>query len=136
MKKFLNNQSGQSLITLLFFMVIGVTVISAAALIVAADMLSVSNSENGLAVYCTAESGAEDALLRLLRNPTLATTTPYAVLSNDGSASVSIQSAISGGTITDTIISTGTSGTTTRKIQVITTYVDGVLAISSWKEIN
>lgn len=129
-------ERGQSLITLLFFTVIGITVITAAALIVTTSILASSNAERGLKAYYAAESGAEDALLRLLRNPTLDVSTPYTVSSDDGDASVTIQTTSNGGTITSIITSTGTNGTTTRRIQVTTGYTNGQRAITSWNEIQ
>jgi len=127
MKKFLNNQSGQSLITLLFFMVIGITVISAATLVLAAGILSAGNAEKGMNAYYLAESGAEDGILYLIRKPTYSGTLPSLSVGS-GQVSVSINS----GTIT----STGTYGTTVKKIQVNTAFVSGAFNISSWKEIN
>ena len=128
-------EKGQSLIALLFFMVIGITVISAAALIVSADILSASTTEQGVMAYFAAESGAEDGTLRLLRNPTFITTSPYTISTSDGSASVAIQSTISGGTIINTINSVGTSGTTTKKIRVTIGYLNGVHTTTSWEEV-
>ena len=128
------SQQGQSLISLLFFMVIGITVIAAATIILTTDILSASTQEQSTMSYYAAESGVEDALLRTLRNPTLTTT--YTLTTADGTASVVITNAISGGTITDTIVSTGTSGSTTRKIQVVTGYISGQRTVTSWSEIQ
>jgi hypothetical protein len=134
----LNSQKGQSLISLLFFMVIGITVIASATIILTTDILSASTQEQSAMSYYAAESGIEDALLRTLRNPTLtvSTSSPYTITTSDGTASVSIQNSISGGTITDTIVSTGISGSTTRKIQAVTGYVGGKRTVTSWIEIQ
>lgn len=130
----LETQKGQSLISLLFFMLIGITVISAATIILTTDILTASTSEQSTMSYYAAEGGIEDALLRTLRNPTLVTSSPYTITTSDGTALVTIQNTISGGTITDTITSIGTSGSTTRKIQAITGYVGGKRTVTSWKE--
>jgi hypothetical protein len=134
-----HNQSGFALITMLVFMVIGITVISAAAMVVTTSILAGSNSELGMKAYYVAESGAQDAMLRLLRNPNLVTITPYTMTTDDGTATITITNSTSGGTITDTITSIGTivttTGTTTKKIQVITNYTNGQYTTASWNEI-
>ena len=136
MKK-LDTQKGQSLISLLFFMVIGITVIASATIILITDILAASTAEQSTMAYYAAEGGVEDALLRTLRNPTLVVdpSTPYTISTSDGTASVSITNSVSGGTITDTIVSTGTSGSTSRKIQAVTGYVSGQRTVTSWTEI-
>src|SRR5437879_2153208 len=64
-----NSQNGQALITLVFFMVIGITIISAATLVLSTNVSSAGAAEQGMMAYYAAESGAENGLLRLLRNP-------------------------------------------------------------------
>lgn len=128
MKKFINNQSGQSLITLLFFMVIGITVISAAAMIVATNFLSASNSEKGLSAYYAAESGVENGILYILSHPTY-----------DGSLTLpnaSVTISYNSVTKISTIESTGTDGSTRRTVQAQAAYLNGAFNISEWKEIN
>ena len=120
-------EQGQTLITLLVFMVIGITIVSSAALVLAANMLSTTTTEQGQMAYYVAESGAEDGMLHMLRNPLYDDT--YSPLpSTDGQATIKIHS----GTIT----SVGKSGNTVRKVQVQTTYTGGVLTVTSWKEIQ
>lgn len=131
------SQQGQSLISLLFFMVIGITVIAAATIILTTDILAASTAEQSTMAYYAAEGGIEDALLRTLRNPTLDThLSPYLITTTDGTARVSITESVSGGTITDTIVSIGTNGSTARKIQAVTGYVAGKRTVTSWSEIQ
>lgn len=121
----MNNQKGQALITLVFFTVIAVTIITAAVSVLFANNLSTSNAQQGQEAYSSAEAGAEDGLLRLLRNPNYSGN--YNI--NEGmQAVVSINSG--------TIISTGSVGETKRKIQIQTVYNNGAIQISSWREIN
>lgn len=130
-------EQGIALITLLFFTIIGISVFTAAALIVTTNIFSSSNSEKSIKAYYAAESGVEDALLRLLRNPTLNVASPgYDVSSDDGDAKVTIQTNSSGGTITSNIMSTGTYLTTSRKIHAVTTYINGQRAITTWEEVE
>lgn len=126
MKK-IKSQSGQALITILFFMVLGMSIIAAASLILSNNMTSSNTAELGSVAYYAAESGAEEGILRLLRNPSFSGTVPtYSV----GPAQTSI--VINSGTV----ISTGTYNNLTRKIQITTSYSNGVFSITSWKEIN
>lgn len=125
--KTLKEQGGQALITLLFFMVIGVTVISSAALVMSASTLSASTSELGIMAYYTAESGAENGFLYLLRNPSYSGTLPTLSV-GEGQAVVSINSG--------TVFSTGTFGTAERKIQIKTSYVNGTINMLFWGEVN
>lgn len=124
MKKFFD-QSGQSLISLLFFTVMGITVISAAALIVTADFLSASNSEKGLTAYYAAESGVENGILYILSHPTYSgsLTMPNATVTiNYDGSSVS------------TITAVGENGTTMRTLQAKAKYENGIFNVFEWKE--
>ncbi len=117
-------QGGQIFITLLFFVIIGVTIISAEAIVLFTNILSASSTEQGINAYYVAESGAEEALLRLLRNPNY---TGGTITVGSGNAVVQI----SNGTIT----STGTYASNIKKIQVQTVNSNGIVSIVSWKEI-
>ena len=118
-------QKGQAVITLLFFMVIAISIITSVVIIVLNSATSGSNVEQGTVAYYSAETGAENALLRLLRDPTYAGETM-----NVGGATVTIN--VSGNTIT----STATYSNSIRKVQVQTLYNNNVLSVTSWKEIN
>ncbi len=122
-----NLQQGQALMTLLFFMVIGATVIASTAIVIANSMMSGTTIEQSASAYYAAESGVEDGILRLLRNP--AYTGNFTTTVGDGSVTTTVAS---GGTIN----AIGTSGSTVRKIQVQTTTTNGQLSVSSWKEVN
>ena len=121
-----NSQKGQSLITLLFFMVIGITVITSAALIVSADILGASNAQSGIEVYYAAESGVENGILYLLSHPSYnGTLTDFYV----GSVKVSVTIQSNG-----TITSTATSGSTKKIVQAQASYGSGAFSVSNWKE--
>ncbi len=130
MFKLIKNKSGQALVTLLFISVIGVTVITAAAILIFQNIQSSSIVEQGTQAYYIAESGIEEGVLRMLRNPGYSGTSPGQPLDVDG-GSVVISTA-SGGIIS----ATGTYHDTSRTIQVKTVYNNGELTISSWKEIK
>ena len=63
------NQKGQALITLLVFTIVAITITSAAVIIIFTNSIGTSKLEQGTNAYYVAESGAENALLRLLRDP-------------------------------------------------------------------
>src|SRR5579871_1445652 len=79
----LNSEQGQSLITLLFLMVISLIIFSAVIIIAFTNNLSASTAQQGDLAYVIAENGIENALLQLLRNPSY---TGETVPSNGGNA--------------------------------------------------
>jgi hypothetical protein len=121
-------RKGQALITLLFFIVVGISITSAAAIILVNNIASASTSEQGTDAYEVAESGIENALLELLRNPSYSGETLFV-----GNGTCVIQ-VTNGNPIT--ILSTGTYNNSVRKIQVQVVYNNSILTISTWKEIN
>ncbi len=127
MKK--NTEKGQALITLIFFTVIAVIIITAAVSVVFTNNLSTTNSELGLEAYYAGEAGAEDGLLRRLRDPNY---------SGSYDITEGIDATVEIDSVAGTIVSTGRAGTAVtanRKIRIQTVYTDGKITISSWKEI-
>ncbi len=122
-----NWQKGQALVTLLFFMLIGITVTSSAIAVLITNAAGTSYSDQGTQSYYIAESGIEDAILKLIRNPSY-TSSGYTISVGGGTATVKV----SGGYAT----SSGMLANTVRKIQVQTVYNNGVVTISSRKEIQ
>ncbi len=119
------SQKGQSLITILFFVVISITIITAISSIILNSTSTGSSIEQGSIAYYSAESGAQNAILRLLRDPNY---TGETMSLNDGTVTI----VVSGGVIT----STAHVANSIRKIEVQTGYNNNILTISSWKEIN
>lgn len=122
-----SSEAGQALITLLFFMVIGITIITATISILYINIQGTTTIQNAEMAYYYAETGIEDSMLKLLRNPSY-TGTYSALPAGSGQATVVITSTL--------IKSTGVSGNTTRVISVQPTYANGILSYSNWKEIN
>ena len=119
-------QSGQALITLLFFVLISLTITSAAIIIIITNSTSVSKFKEGTLAYYVAESGVENALLRLLRNPsytgeTLAIGTSTAVITVTGANPKIVESI-------------GQNGNFKRKVSAQMTYNSGYYTFSDWKE--
>lgn len=120
-------QSGQSLVMLLIFMIIALTITSAAIAMIVINTRTTGKFAVGTIAYYAAESGAENAVLRLLRNPNYS---GESMIVGDGSAIITVT-----GTDPKTITSIGIVGNSSRTIQVIAGYVDNRFTISSWQEI-
>lgn len=118
-------QRGQAIVTLILIMVIAIAVITAIIIVSANSIASGSSMEQGTVAFYAAESGAENAIIRKLRNPSYTGET----LSVDG-ATVTI--VVNG----DTITSVAQYRNAIRKIEVQTTYSNNVLSVASWKEIK
>ena len=122
---------GQTLVILLVFMAIAVTVTAAAVVMMIVGSTSASQYERSQSAYTAAESGAENALLRLLRDPNYLIAGETETLTI-GSATATI--AVTG-TDPKTITSTGVSTGFTRQVKVIVGYTNGILTVTSWSEI-
>ena len=118
------NTQGQALLTFLIFVLISLTITSAASVVSLINSQSSQKIEQGTITAQAAESGVENALLRLLRDPSYSGETL-----SIGTSTVVVT--ISGSTIT----SVATNGNFKRQIQVITSYTNNVLTITSWKEL-
>jgi len=103
-------------------------VVSAAVAVVISNTQSGSRYELGQMALGLAESGAEEALLLLLRDPSFAGETLTTV---DGTATISVT-----GSDPKTINSVATVEGATRKIQVVADYTVGVLEVQTWREIE
>lgn len=121
-------QKGQTLITLLFFTVIAVTITSAAIIIIFVNNLASDKLVQGSRAYYIAESGIENALLRFLRNPSYTGETNLMV--GEGTADILIT-----GTGPYIITSVGSIGTYKRTIEVTADYTNNILTVISWREI-
>ena len=120
-------KKGQALVILLIFIAMGLTVVVATVSTVINNSIVSSQYEIGQTAYFLAESGAEEAILRLLRDPEYMGGT---LTMADGSITITVT-----GVSPKTILSTSTVGTTIRKIQVIVSNADNILTVLSWREI-
>jgi Tfp pilus assembly protein PilX len=121
-----NNQRGQALVVLLFYMIIAITVTTTAIALAISNSISALKEEEGNHALEIAESGAENALLRLLRDNTYSGET---VAIGNGSAQISITNGS-----TKTVTSVGTEGDFKRTIRVVAVITNGLLSIQSWSE--
>lgn len=123
---------GQALITLLFFMIIGLMITSAAVVMMLVNSKSGAKLQDGEIAYQIAQSGAENAMIRLLRNPSYAGEAGLSV--GSGSATI-VKTGTGTGGDPYVITSTGTLGNFVRKVEVKATYQNNLLQVTSQKEI-
>ena len=129
MSKFIiNSDKGQALISLLVVMLSGIIITSGAVAVTIINSQTTDKYASSEQSYAIAESGADNALLRLLRDPNYLGET---VSIGNGTATVTVT-----GSTTKTIISEGVTGSFKRKIQVVGSFLNNVFTISSWSEIN
>ncbi len=123
-----NHRSGQALVILLVIMTMSLTIITVGIVIAVVNSLAATRVQEGLITEQMAQSGAENALLRMLRNPTSYTGETLPI----GTGTVTIR--VSG---TDTKIATSTAvlGNFSRSIQVSARMTGGEFKILSWREI-
>lgn len=122
---------GQALVTLIFFMVIATTVTTAAILVIAVNSISGTRLQEGVIAYQVAQSGADNALIRVLRDPTYTGETL-----NIGSGSATIQVAGSGTVASPYVItSKGRNGFYVKSVEVRATNQNDILNVISRKEI-
>ena len=128
----MRNENGQTLVTLLFFMVIAITMTTGAVIIIFTTTLAQTKLQQSQSAYYVAESGMENAVLQLLRNPNY---TGEQLTVGEGTASIS--AILTGTTQSGTVFATssGIVGNFTRTIQVTGAYTNNIFTVQSWKEI-
>ena len=127
MKKILKNQKGQTLIVLLTYMIIAIIVTTASIALIINSSRGTDKVYQGANSLDIAESGAETAMIKLLRNSSYIGET---LTVGSGQAVITVS-----GTNPKTVLSKGSLNYFTRTIQVIITTTNNVLTITSWKEI-
>ncbi|MEI6533160.1 MAG: hypothetical protein WCO06_04960 [Candidatus Roizmanbacteria bacterium] len=128
--RFYNDKRGQSVTILLVFMVVVITVTSASVAMMLTNSLAGSTMQRGTLVLYASESGAENAIMRLLRNPNYAGET----MTIDG---INVVIGVNTPTTTLKVItSTATLNGIKRVLEVQLLNTDGIFGINSWKEIN
>ena len=123
---FFKFQHGQALITLIFFVLISVTIASGAIIMIAVNSMTLTKLQEGNISYDAAEAGIENAILRVVREPSYSGETLTI-----GNLTVNI-------TVTGSnpkIIEAVGTGNFKRKVSVQMTENSGRYTISNWKEI-
>ncbi len=104
---------------------------SAAVVMILVNSLSGTKQQQGEIAYEVAASGAENGIIRLLRNPSY---TGEVLPVGSGSATITVTGS---GTSGDPyiILSKGTTGIFVREVQVTATYQGNLLTVTSRKEL-
>lgn len=124
------NCSGQTLISLILIAVIGITVAMGATSLVFVNSRSGLGVQQGSMAYAIAQSGADNAMLRLLRDPSYQGESNFVI--DGGYADIQVSS--NSGSFIAT--SSGKIGNYIRKIEIRAHYDENyVLVIDSRKEI-
>ena len=118
---------GQTMIVLLLYILIATIITSAAVVVMVVNSKGTDKVYQGTTAFDVAESGAETAMLKLLRNPNY---TGETLTVNGGTATITIT-----GTNPKTVVSEGALNNFTRKVQAIVDTSNNVLTVISWKEL-
>lgn len=121
-------KKGVALILLLVFMAIAITVTAAATLLTVSSSQSSSRQDISHQALSAAESGMENALMRIIRDPSYQGET----LTVDSAVATITVSSASG---VFTITSTGSVGQFTRSVRATMQDTSGILSLTSWREI-
>lgn len=119
---------GNSLITLLIFMVVAITIAATSVAVIINNVQNTHTIKQGFSAYYAAESGVENAALQLLRNPGY---TGETLMIGDDTAVISV----TGGPYIYTIKSVGKNGGFTRTIESVIDYTDNIMTVVSWREL-
>jgi steroid 5-alpha reductase family enzyme len=125
--KQVNKQSGQTLVALLVFMATALIITTGAVAVTIANLQSASEYSRGEQALQVAESGADNALLRLTRDPSY---TGETLTVGTGTATITVS-----GSPSYTITSVGRVGDFRRTIQVTATRSNNVVTQTAWSEV-
>jgi hypothetical protein len=123
-----SKSQGTVMITMLYIMIVGMLITTGAAYALIANTQSTTVYEAGTHAQAVAESGLENGLLRLIRDPDY---TGETIDFGSGQTAVVTVTSVSGTVVT----STGTVGIISRQMEARIHYNEGVLVIDSWKEL-
>ena len=128
--KCLRFRPAQSLVVLLVFVATATIITAGATTVVLINSQTSSKFTQGQEALTIAEAGADNAILRILRDPA----NNYAgetLTIGDGTATINVS-----GTTTKTILSTGQVGNFMRKVQVVGSFSNNTFTITSWSQID
>lgn len=129
MKKINNHsQSGMALVTVLIFTAVALIVIVMGVTLSITQVDSAVTYSSGQEAILTAESAAENALIRLLRNPNYAGET---LTFENGTATI----VVSGVSPNKQIDVTADVSSSVRKLRIGFSDVDGILQVNTWQEV-
>jgi type II secretory pathway component PulK len=119
--------SGQAMVLLLAFMAVAITITSAATAVTLMHARSSSDYANGQDAMNIAESGIDNAILRLTRDRSY---TGETLTVGSGTATITVS-----GTTTATITSVGQVNGFKRRVQAVVSVTTNIVSLTSWKEV-
>ncbi len=122
-----SSESGYMLTALLVFLVVIIVVTTTSVLVSVSSLRSETYFDSGSEALAAADSGAENAILRLLRDPTYLGETLQV-----GNTDVIITVV---GSAPQVVTVVADSGSFERTVEVRLQRVDGMLQVTSWKEL-
>jgi hypothetical protein len=108
-------------------MIIAITLVTTAVAVLVSNSLAVTKTESGIVAMDIAETGAENAIIQVLRNTNYLGET---LTVGNGTAISTVS-----GTTTKTITTVGSIYGSSRTVQVVASLVNGVLTVTSWQEL-
>lgn len=123
----MKNQNGQALVSLLVFMVIAIVITTGAIFVLISGSVNTSKITQGSDALSIAEAGAENALIRLLRNTSY---TGETLVLENGQAVITVT-----GANPYTIRSVGTHGNFKRTVEVTVQFVNNEMTLTGWEEV-
>ena len=120
------NKTGQALVSLLVFIATATIITAAATTVTLINSQSTGKFAQGESALTIAQTGADNAILRILRDPN-GTYTGEDLTVGGGTAKITVE-----GSSVKTITSEGKDGNFIRKIQVVGTFVNNTFTVSSW----
>lgn len=123
----MKNNKGQTLVIFLIYILVAIIVTTAAVAVLVTSSQNTDKAYQGLTAYDVAESGAETAMLKLLRNPMY---TGETLTVGTGTATITIT-----GTNPKVIVSKGTFNNFTKSVAITVDTSNDILTVISWKEL-
>jgi hypothetical protein len=119
-------QNGQTIIMLLVFMMLAITLALSAIAVVIINTRGDVAYQSGEQARFNAEAGIENAMIRLERDPTYR---GESLLLDNGAATISVS-----GSGTLTITSTGSSGEAVRTLTATVSAANPTISLNTWSE--
>ena len=119
---------GQALVTLLVFSALALIITTAATTVLIINSQGTSRFSLGEEALSYAETGADNAILRLLRDPGY---TGETMTLGDGTAIITVS-----GALNKRVVSEGIVNDFRRKIEVTGSFNNNILVVTSWREID
>ena len=129
-RKLHKNTSGQILTSVLVFMAFGLSVIALSATLTIINIQNTAKYAQSEQASNYAEAGAEEAILRLIRDPSYS----GGNLALAADAVIAIQITANGDS--RTVISSATYNGFTKKVQVVASLANNKATLVSWKQIT